>query len=78
MKAKSIEEYPDLLDVQEAMEILRIGRVTIYKYIQSGMLSARKIAGKYRISKESLISFSFANSDGKWYNDIRENSDALG
>jgi len=77
MQSKPIEEYPDLLDVQDVMEILRVGRISIYKYIQSGALAAKKIAGKYRIPKESLISFSFANSNEQRYNNMRENSDAL-
>ena len=73
---KNLSDYPDLLTVQDVMEVLRVGRIAIYKYIQSGELPARKIAEKYRIPKDSLISFMLANSYIQQYNDIRESSDA--
>lgn len=57
MKRASLRMYPDLLSVSEVMEILRIGRVSVYKLIQTGNLKARKVAGKYRISKSALLLF---------------------
>jgi len=55
MAVKSISEYPDLLTVAEAMEILRLGRRSVYQLIQEGTLTARKMAGKYRIPKQNIV-----------------------
>ena len=34
------KKYPDILSVQEAREILGIGRVSVYHLIESGQLQA--------------------------------------
>ena len=77
MSVKSIDEYPDLLTVAEAMEILRLGRRSVYQLIDDGTLAARKMAGKYRIPKRNLVQIIGAISPGMCYNKERENSDAL-
>jgi len=77
MKNQSINEYPDLLTVAEAMEILRLGRRSVYQLIADGTLAARKMAGKYRIPKRNLVEIISAISPEMCYNKERESSDAL-
>jgi len=74
---KNISEYPDLLTVKEVCEILRIGRRTVYKYINDSVLRSRNIAGKYRIPKISVINFIDAINEDLCYNDNGDGSDAL-
>jgi len=71
------EQYPDLLTVAEVMEILRLGRRSVYQLIEDGTLAARKMAGKYRIPKRNLVQIISAISLEMCYNSERENSDAL-
>lgn len=70
MNRASLRLYPDVLDVAEVMKILRIGRVSVYKLIESKKLPARKIAGKYRIPKSGLITLfeMMEQSDNLCYN----------
>ncbi|MCL2672138.1 MAG: helix-turn-helix domain-containing protein [Clostridiales bacterium] len=77
MKIKTIREYPDLLSVLDVMDILRIGRVTVYQFIQERKLAARKIAGKYRIPKSSVMKFIREIEGDSCYNNGSEGSDAL-
>ena len=75
MKARTIREYPDLLSVLDVMDILRVGRVTVYHYINDRKLAARKIAGKYRIPKSSVIALVREIEKESCYNDGSEGSD---
>jgi len=74
---RSIREYPDILSVFDVMEILRVGRVTVYGFIQEKQLAARKIAGKYRIPKSSVVEYIREIENSLCYNDGSEDSDAL-
>jgi excisionase family DNA binding protein len=52
MNVKSINDYPDLLTVAEVMEILRLGRRSVYQLIKDGTLAARKMAGNTASPRE--------------------------
>ncbi|MDD3172859.1 MAG: helix-turn-helix domain-containing protein [Herbinix sp.] len=53
-----LEEYPDVLTINETMEILGISRNLLYDLIHSGTLPAFRIGIKiWRIKKLDLISF---------------------
>ena len=54
---KVLDQYPDILTVQEVCKILRISKTMAYRMLKTGQLSSRRIGSSYRISKESLISF---------------------
>ena len=77
MSIKNLSEYPDLLTVQEACEILRVGRRTVYKYINDLSLRSRMIAGKYRIPKASVVNFIDEICKEVCYNDDGDGSDTL-
>jgi excisionase family DNA binding protein len=44
----------EVLTVEQAAEYLQIHKVTIYKYIRSGMLPAAKLGKVYRIFRRDL------------------------
>lgn len=45
---------PDYLTVGEVSESLRLGPSTIYKLLKENKLPARKIGGRWRISRRAL------------------------
>ena len=72
-----LADYPDLLTVQDVCSILRIGRRSVYQYINDHTLQSKKIAGKYRIPKVSVTRFIQNISKNPCYNDNSDGSDAL-
>ena len=74
---KDISEYPNVLTVKEACEILRIGRRALYRLLNDGQIANRMIAGKYLIPKSSVSKFIGAIHDDLRYNINSGNSDAL-
>ncbi|MCI8490837.1 MAG: helix-turn-helix domain-containing protein [Lachnospiraceae bacterium] len=53
-----LQEYPDILTPQEAMEILGIGKNLFYKLLKDGEIPAKRIRNKiWRIAKENLIHY---------------------
>lgn len=51
------EDYPDILTVEEACEVLRVGYNTIYEYLNSGKLKAYRNGRVWRIPKQSIKDF---------------------
>ena len=59
-QSKSYElfsDYPDILSVQQLMELLQIGKVLAYKLIESKKFKAVKIGREYKVLKNSIIDF---------------------
>ena len=59
-QSKSYElfsNYPDILSVQQLMELLQIGKILAYKLIESKKFKAIKIGREYKILKNSVIDF---------------------
>ena len=59
-QSKSYElfsDYPDILSVQQLMELLQIGKVLAYKLIESKKFKAVKIGREYKVLKNSIIEF---------------------
>lgn len=52
-----LENYGDVLSIQDMREILKIGRTACYDLLRTNQIYSRKIAGKYRIPKVELIKF---------------------
>ncbi len=52
-----LEQYPDILQVEDICKILKIGKNTAYKLLQNGEIPNRKIAGKYIVPKTAIIDF---------------------
>lgn len=52
-----LENYNDILTVDDLMKILHIGRNTTYLYLQSGEIPNKKIRNRYIIPKIGLINY---------------------
>ena len=61
-----LENYQDILEIKDICAVLRIGRKTAYKLLQSGQIPYRKVGRNYKIRKEELwISIKYRNQCGK-------------
>jgi len=49
-----LENYSDVLSVEDLMKILHIGRNTAYLYLQSGEIPNKKVRSKYIIPKAGV------------------------
>lgn len=58
---------PDVLTVQEAGEVLRVGRTTMYRLVQNGQVQCVKIGRKVLIPRIFLQNFLETNAQ-KCYN----------
>lgn len=54
---KKIEEYDDVLTVEEVREILKIGRNSVYKMLKNNTIKNIRIGSNIRIPKQFLIDF---------------------
>lgn len=52
-----LEDYRDVLTVEEACEALRIGYNTLYELLNSGKLKAFRNGRVWRIPKEAVIKY---------------------
>ena len=50
-------DYKDLMDINGMIEILGIGKNAAYNLLRSKQIKAFQIAGKWRITKQSVIDF---------------------
>ncbi len=57
LKHKKIQEYPDLLDITEMCEILRISIKTGYKLLRNNSIACIKIGNKYRVPKCNVVDY---------------------
>lgn len=51
------EKVPDILTPRECMQLLKIGKNSMLKYLHSGELEGFKIGNRWRIYKYSVIDF---------------------
>jgi excisionase family DNA binding protein len=49
-----LEKYQDILNVNNVMEILGIGREAVYTLLKTNTIKATKIGRKWKITKEAL------------------------
>ena len=52
---KLFTNYPDVLNVREVQQALRIGRAGVYKLLASGRLRSFKLGNTYKIPRDALI-----------------------
>ena len=65
---KKIQEYPDVLKVDDVGEILQIGRNSTYKLINAKIIPSIKIGNSIRIYKSNLVNF----LEGRYDSNISE------
>jgi excisionase family DNA binding protein len=52
-----LEDYPVILTVEEACEVLRVGYNAMYELLNSGKVKAYRNGRVWRIPKTSLVEF---------------------
>lgn len=52
-----LESYPDILEVDDFCKILRIGKNSAYKILDSRAIKAFKVGSSWKIPKTALIDF---------------------
>jgi excisionase family DNA binding protein len=52
-----IDDYPDILTPYEVMEILDLGKNTVYSLLNDGKIPGVRVGQKWRITKQALLSF---------------------
>lgn len=50
-------KYDDIVSVEDVIEMLHLGRVTVYNLLKSGRIHTLRVGKKYVISKKSVIDF---------------------
>lgn len=59
----TLRDYPDILTVQDASMILRVGKKTVYSLMNTGQLRYKKIGKKYVTSKMWLQEYFSCTSE---------------
>ena len=57
MESPMFSEYPDLITVEQLMEILHIGKNAAYSLLKSGEIRTIRIGRRYIIPKQSIITY---------------------
>lgn len=51
------ENYPDIVNVEDLMEMLQIGKSSAYSLLQSSRIKHVRVGKRYIIPKKSVVSF---------------------
>jgi len=51
------KDYPDVLDVKQVSEILKVSTKTIYRLLRVGEIDSLKIGREFRIPKVNLLRY---------------------
>jgi len=54
---KIFEAYPDVVGIEELMEMLGIGKSLAYRLLQSHKIEAKKVGRQYKIAKSRIIDY---------------------
>lgn len=52
-----LDNYHDVLNTTDVCTILRIGRKTAYRLLNSGEIPCRRIGRNYKVRKDALIEY---------------------
>lgn len=50
-------DYPDVVSVEQLMQMLQIGQVLAYRLVKKGTIKARKVGREYKIPKTAVIAY---------------------
>lgn len=64
-----LDEYSDLLTINEQCEILQIGHNTAYSLLNNGFIAAFRIGRRWKIPKTALAAHLNLNRQGGLHND---------
>jgi excisionase family DNA binding protein len=51
------DKYPDVVGIDELMEMLGIGKTLAYRLLQTHQIESRKIGRQYKIAKSKIIDY---------------------
>ena len=51
------ESYPDVVNVDEIQQMLRIGKNAVYALLKDGAIKSIKVGKRYVVPKKSVIEF---------------------
>ena len=54
---KNIDQYPDVLNVVQVSELLRVSTKSVYKLVNDKIIPSLRIGRAYRIPKRSLLRY---------------------
>jgi len=54
---KRIIDYPDILTVQEASELLGVSTKTVYKLLKQGQIEKRAVGREFKIPKINITDY---------------------
>ncbi len=57
MESPMFSEYPDVITVEQLMEMLHIGKNAAYSLLKSGEIRTIRIGRRYIIPKQSIITY---------------------
>ena len=64
-QATMFANYPDIVSVEDLMEMLQIGQVLAYKLVKKGEIKSRKVGREYKIPKINVISYLLNDTEVK-------------
>ena len=53
----ALEGYPDILEVEDFCKILRIGKNSAYKILESRVIPAFRVGSSWKITKAAMMDF---------------------
>lgn len=56
-----MDTYPEVLNLREAAELLRVHRMTLYKLVRKQAIPCRKVGGTWRLNRQEVMAW-LANS----------------
>lgn len=57
MKYEIFKEYPDVITIEELMQMLRIGQNVAYDMLKTKTIKADRYGNRYIIPKQSVINY---------------------
>ena len=60
-----LEQYEDLMTVQDIQEVLHVGKNRAYELLRDGTISSIRLGKSWKVPKEAVISFLRSWQNGK-------------
>jgi excisionase family DNA binding protein len=51
------KDYPDVLDVKQVSQLLRVSTKTVYRLLRSGTLESLKVGREFRVPKVNVMKY---------------------
>lgn len=63
---KSLADYPDVMDINDLMQMLNIGKNLAYRIVSDGTIKAKKVGRQYIIAKSVVMNFLEDRDEGEF------------